>query len=85
MQTIFLMRQISFMSLAFVFLGTTVVQAEYVVVDTGQTACFGLDSQITCPDEAGSYYGQDAQYNGQEAAYTDTGNGTVTDANTGLE
>jgi hypothetical protein len=85
MQTMFLMRKISFMSLALVFFGTTAVQAEYTVVDTGQTACFGLDGQMTCPDETGLYYGQDAQYDGQTPAYTDTGNGTVTDRNTGLE
>ncbi|MCI5123731.1 MAG: DUF1566 domain-containing protein [Candidatus Electrothrix sp. AR5] len=79
------MQKISFMSLALVFVGTTVVQAEYTVVDTGQTICFGLNGQMTCPDETGLYYGQDAQYNGQTPAYTDTGNGTVTDRNTGLE
>ena len=41
MQTTSLMRQISFMSLALVFLKTTTVQADYTVVDTGQTTCFG--------------------------------------------
>jgi len=40
---------------------------------------------ITCLGEAGSYYGQDAQYNGQTTTYTNTGNGTFTDLNTGLE
>ncbi|MCW5202645.1 hypothetical protein VU12_06855 [Desulfobulbus sp. US4] len=85
MQTISLMRQISFMSLVFVFLGTTAVQADYTVVDSGQTTCFGLDGQITCPDEAGLYYGQDAQYDEQAPAYMGTGNGTVVDLNTGLE
>lgn len=85
MQITSFIRQIFFMSLIFVFLGTTAVQADYTVVDTGQTTCFGLDGQITCPDETGLYYGQDAQYDRQTPAYTDTGNGTVTDRNTGLE
>ncbi|CAK8712130.1 DUF1566 domain-containing protein [Candidatus Electrothrix laxa] len=84
MQTTCLMRQFFFMSLVVIFFETTTAQADYVVVDTGQTSCFGLDSQITCPDETEVYYGQDAQYDGQAATYTGASD-TVIDHNTGLE
>ncbi len=80
-----LIQQILFINLTFILIGVTLVHADYTVVDTGQTSCFGLDSEITCPSEDGLYYGQDAQYDGQTPSYSNTGNGTVIDLNTGLE
>ncbi len=58
---------------------------DYGVVDTGQTNCYDDDGYaISCPSTNGSFYGQDAQYSGNTPSYTDHGNGTVTDNNTGL-
>ena len=64
---------------------TSPARADYVVVDTGQISCFGLNGEITCPGEGNYFYGQDAQYNGNAPSYTDNGNGTVTDNHTGLQ
>ncbi len=56
----------------------------YPVVDTGQTECYDNSSHITCPDAGAAFYGQDAQYDGNQPGYTDHGNGTITDNVTGL-
>jgi len=57
----------------------------YAVVDTGQNVCYSDSAELdTCPTAAGSYYGQDAQYDGNQPSYTDNGDGTVTDNITGL-
>jgi Protein of unknown function (DUF1566) len=58
--------------------------AGYTVVDTNQGTCFGDCQSITCPDPGENYYGQDAQYMGNQPGYVDNGDGTVTDLNTGL-
>ena len=53
--------------------------------DTGQTKCYDVDGNvIACPAEGQPLHGQDAQYHGPAPSYTDNGNGTVTDNNTGL-
>ena len=39
---------------------------------------------IPCPEAGSAYFGQDAQYAGVTPAYTDNGDGTVTDLNTNL-
>ncbi|CAK8724559.1 DUF1566 domain-containing protein [Candidatus Electrothrix aarhusensis] len=53
--------------------------------DTGQTSCYDADgNEILCPAEGEPFYGQDAQYQGVAPSYTDNGDGTVTDNNTGL-
>jgi hypothetical protein len=57
---------------------------EYKVVDTGQSYCYDAAISIPCPEMGGAYFGQDAQYAGNPPAYSDNGDGTVTDANTGL-
>ncbi len=56
----------------------------YVIVDTGQNNCYDASSQAPCPQAGQSFYGQDAQYAGVQPRYTDNGDGTVTDLNTGL-
>jgi len=58
--------------------------SEYVVVDTGQNICYDNSYEITCPNEGSHFYGQDAQYYGNQPSYVDNGDGTVTDLNTGL-
>lgn len=56
----------------------------YVVVDTGQRACFDDGDEIPSPGKGQPYFGQDAQYGGPQPSYRDNGDGTVTDNNTGL-
>ena len=57
----------------------------YPVIDTKQTACIGLtDLLSTCPAKGEDSYGQDSQYQGFSANYSNNGNGTVTDNNTQL-
>ncbi len=52
---------------------------------TGQTACYDDNgNEISCPESGQAFYGQDAQYTGNEFNYTDNGDGSVTDNVTGL-
>jgi len=52
--------------------------------DTGQTTCYDLvGNVISCP-APGQPLAQDGSYNMNPLSYTDNGNGTVTDNNTGL-
>ncbi|MFC1878421.1 DUF1566 domain-containing protein [Chloroflexota bacterium] len=56
----------------------------YVIVDSSQDRCYGETSEISCPQDGQSFFGQDAQYAGLQPSYVDNGDGTVTDTNTGL-
>ncbi len=56
----------------------------YPIVDTGQTVCYNNSAAISAPSSGSDFYGQDAQYNGNQPSYTDNGDGTVTDNVTGL-
>ena len=57
----------------------------YVVVDTGQTSCYGSSSTIASPGPGEAFAGQDAQYDGNQPSYTLSGDGlTVYDHHTGL-
>lgn len=57
----------------------------YKIVDTGQKYCYGNTStEINCPSEGETYFGQDALYAGNQPSYTDNSDGTVTDNVTGL-
>lgn len=60
------------------------LENNYVVVDTGQSRCFSNSNEISAPSTGYSFYGQDASYSGAQPSYTDNGDGTVTDNNTGL-
>jgi hypothetical protein len=63
---------------------TSTVRA-FAVVDTGQTACYDDTKKITPPASGSSFYGQDAQFSGNQPSYRFTSVGkTVYDANTGL-
>jgi hypothetical protein len=64
--------------------GDSLVIQSYPVVDTGQTRFFQTLSEIEKPESGSPFYGQDASYSGLTPSYTDNGNGTVTDLNTGL-
>jgi len=64
---------------------TDVAKIPYPVIDTGQGACFNTTNQITCPQQAGDFFGQDAQYTATKSAYQLSSDGlTVNDKNTGL-
>jgi hypothetical protein len=56
----------------------------YTIVDTAQVRCYSNNAEIEFPEAGTSFFGQDAQYIGNEPAYKDNGDGTVTDLNTGL-
>ena len=56
----------------------------YPIVSTNQTTFYGNITEIATPNPGEAYYGQDAQYSGNQLSYTDNGDGTVTDNVTGL-
>lgn len=56
----------------------------YTIVDTGQEYCYDDKKQITAPQKGDPYYGQDAQCDGNQMAYQDNGDETISDLNTGL-
>ncbi len=63
---------------------TTGKAGKYPVVDTGIKKFYGNHSLISAPSRGKQFYGQDAHYKGNQPAYRDNGNGTVTDKVTGL-
>lgn len=62
----------------------TVTTLTYVLVDTNQTSYWDNGFEIDAPEVGEDFYGQDAHYQSVVPNYTDNGNGTVTDNNTGL-
>ncbi len=57
----------------------------YPIVDTGQAACYADSNAITCPAAGAAFYGQDAQFAGNQPSYTLSADGlTVYDNVTGL-
>ncbi len=56
----------------------------YRIVDTGQSVFYDNQNEISAPVAGSAFYGQDASYDGNQPAYTDNGDGTVTDNVTGL-
>ena len=54
------------------------------IVDTGQDATYDTEKEIPYPKAGEAFYGQDAQYAGNQPSYKDNGDGTVTDLVTGL-
>ena len=52
--------------------------------DTGHDTCYNRSTAILCPEEGEDFYGQDTQYVRHKMSYTDNGNGTILDNNTGL-
>jgi hypothetical protein len=47
------------------------------VPDTGQTKCYNIYSEITCPTTGQQFYGQDAQYTSNPHSYIKLGTGGV--------
>ncbi len=63
----------------------SVSDVKFVVTDAMQTKCSDNEGNvIDAPKPGEAYYGQDAQHQGIQPSYTDNGDGTVTDNNTGL-
>jgi len=63
---------------------TSAGRVPYTIVDTAQVRCYSNNAEIEFPEAGAAFFGQDAQYAGNEPAYKDNGDGTVTDLNTGL-
>ena len=62
-----------------------VVSGAFPVVDTGQDTCYDDSDIISCPGKDEAFYGQDAQYQGNQPSYTASEDGrTVYDNVTGL-
>ena len=59
-------------------------EAHYMVADTGQDKCYNNSREIPCPKPGEPFYGQDAQYQGNQPSYKDNSDGTITDLVTGL-
>ena len=75
------------LSLFVLVLVTTLLShaADYEVVDTGQDKCYDNIIEISPPDSGEPFYGQDAQYAGNQPSFILSGDGlTVYDNNTGL-
>ena len=63
----------------------TTLKTKFVVTDSLQTTTYDdAGNIIDAPSEGEAFYGQDAQYTTTLPSYTDNGDGTVTDNNTGL-
>ncbi len=56
----------------------------YTIVDTDQIRCYNNTAEIEYPKSVEPFFGQDAQYNGNQPAYKNNGDGTISDLNTGL-
>lgn len=56
----------------------------YPIVDTGVKNFYSDTKEISKPSEGDSFYGQDANYKRNEPLYINNGDGTITDAVTGL-
>ncbi|MGD9117831.1 MAG: DUF1566 domain-containing protein [Dehalococcoidia bacterium] len=57
----------------------------YFIVDTGQDECYDNSRVIACPQPGEAFYGQDAQYDGNQPSYITSADGlTVYDNVTGL-
>ena len=70
---------ILFLSLYFIGFSQT-----YPIVDTSVSDYYNNTSIISAPSTGEAFYGQDAQYIGNQPSYTNNGDGTITDNVTGL-
>jgi Protein of unknown function (DUF1566)/Secretion system C-terminal sorting domain len=63
---------------------TSLMAQQYKVVDTGQEEFYDSLLVINEPAPGDAFFGQDANYNGNQPSYQDNGDGTITDLATGL-
>jgi hypothetical protein len=73
----------SYLALTVVCLAPCLAE-NYPLVDTGQERCSENRLEIKYPSAGEPFFGQDAQYRGNQPAYRDNGDGTITDLVTGL-
>jgi hypothetical protein len=59
-------------------------QTAYTIVDTGQTKYYDNTREIRSPKAGEAFFGQDANYGGNQPSYKNNGDGTISDLNTGL-
>lgn len=60
------------------------VNLTYKVVDTGTKDFYSDVAKISEPKQGEDFFGQDANYKGNQPSYTNNGDGTITDNVTGL-
>jgi len=72
------------LTLSVVYSGSPCLAQSYPIVDTGQERCFDNRLEIKYPKAGEPFFGQDAHYQGNQPAYRDNGDGTITDLVTGL-
>ncbi|MBU2940797.1 DUF1566 domain-containing protein [Lacinutrix sp. C3R15] len=63
---------------------SAVAQITYPIVDTGVQTFYSNNSVVSEPNKGDAFYGQDANYNGNQPSYANNGDGTITDNITGL-
>lgn len=73
-----------FIILNLLFVLNSYAQINYPIVDTDVSDYYNNNSIISAPNQNNPFYGQDANYNGNQPSYTDNGDGTITDNVTGL-
>lgn len=57
----------------------------YNIVDTAQEDCYDADGMVISDPVVGeAFYGQDAQFSGNQFLFKDNGDGTISDLNSGL-
>ncbi len=56
----------------------------YPIVGTNQSAYYNNSTTMSAPSVGESFYGQSANYTGNQPTYVDNGDGTITDMITGL-
>ncbi len=78
-------QEMSLLALTILILWSNAIQAQtYKIVDTGQVLFYNNETEIPAPLAGAAFYGQDANFIGNQPSYTDNGDGTVTDNVTGL-
>ena len=75
---------IAIVTLSLISAGKVSATQPYAIVGTGQTGCYSASGEIPPPKPGQPFYGQDTQHPGAAPRYTDNGDGTVSDLNTGL-
>lgn len=66
------------------FLSSNLFAQHYPIVETGQTNFYDSTIIVSPITQGSPFFGQDANYTGNEPSYTDNGDGTITDNVTGL-
>lgn len=56
----------------------------YPIVDTNQTSFYNNNQETSVQQVGDAFFGQDANYSGNQPSYTDNGDGTISDNVTGL-